>query len=91
MSLHPLLRAHNPEISAKLRKNLQHRSRPAGTDAVKRGVIAAAPNDTWQIAQPFELGQTIFGSDDERPYAASQAKTAMPPCSKVPMVPLHFP
>ncbi len=34
-------------------------------------VIAAAPNDTWQAAQPFEFGQTIFGADDERPYAPS--------------------
>ena len=32
-------------------------------------VIAAAPNDTWQNAQPFEFGQTIFGAADERPYA----------------------
>jgi hypothetical protein len=32
-------------------------------------LIAAAPNDTWQAAQPFEFGQTIFGADDERPYA----------------------
>jgi HEAT repeat protein len=32
-------------------------------------VIAAAPNDTWQAAQPFEFGQTVFGADDERPYA----------------------
>src|SRR5450432_2817924 len=41
-------------------------------DGVKRGVIAAQPNDTWQVAQPFELGQTIFGSDDERPYAPAK-------------------
>ena len=39
---------------------------------VQRGVIAAAPNGTWQNAQPFEFGQTIFGSDDERPYAPSK-------------------
>ena len=39
---------------------------------VKKGgpsIIAAAPNDKWQDAEPFELGQTIFGADDERPYA----------------------
>ena len=36
------------------------------------GVIAAAPNGTWQTAQPFEFGQTIYGSDDERPYAPSR-------------------
>jgi HEAT repeat protein len=39
---------------------------------IKRGVIAAAPNGAWQNAQPFELGQTIFGGDDQRPYAPSQ-------------------
>jgi HEAT repeat protein len=32
-------------------------------------VIAAAPNGTWQAAQPFEFGQAIFGAGDERPYA----------------------
>ncbi|MFZ0306158.1 MAG: HEAT repeat domain-containing protein [Terracidiphilus sp.] len=64
---------HNPEISATLRKILQISSGlPAKYDAVKRGVIAAAPNDTWQLAQQFELGQTIFGGDDERPYAPSK-------------------
>jgi HEAT repeat protein len=39
---------------------------------VQRAVIAAAPNDTWQTAQTFELGQTIFGGNDERPYAPSK-------------------
>jgi HEAT repeat protein len=63
---------HAPEISASLRKILQASAGlPSKSDAVKRGVIAAAPNDTWQNAQQFELGQTIFGSDDERPYAPS--------------------
>ncbi len=32
-------------------------------------VIAALPNDTWQSAQPVELGQTIYGASDERPYS----------------------
>ncbi len=32
-------------------------------------VIAAMPNDTWQTAQSFEFGQTIYGSSDERPYS----------------------
>ena len=40
-------------------------------DAIAPGVIAAAPNGTWETAQPFEFGQTIYGSDDERPYAPS--------------------
>jgi len=36
--------------------------------------IAAAPNGSWQTAQQFGLGQTIFGSDDERPYAPSKSE-----------------
>jgi len=42
--------------------------------AEKAGVIAAAPNNSWQTAQPFEFGQTIYGSDDERPYAPSTSE-----------------
>ena len=38
------------------------------------GIIAAEPNSTWQTAQDFELGQTIYGSSDERPYAPSPAE-----------------
>ena len=65
--------AHDPEISAALSKILQvSTDEPDKSTVAKRGVIAAAPNDTWEIAQPFELGQTIFGSDDERPYAPSK-------------------
>src|SRR5687767_15047129 len=30
--------------------------------------IAAGPNNTWQTAQPMELGRTVFASNDERPY-----------------------
>lgn len=40
------------------------------------GVIAAAPNGTWETAQRFEFGQTIYGSADERPYAPSPAEDA---------------
>ena len=39
-------------------------------------MIAAAPNDSWQSAQSFELGQTIYGTDDERPYAPSKSEDA---------------
>ena len=64
-----------PEIGATLRKILQPSPGMAGGAAdLSRGVIAAAPNDTWQNAQPFELGQTIFGGDDERPYAPSKSE-----------------
>lgn len=31
-------------------------------------VIAAYPNSDWRHAQPFEFGQVIYGSADERPY-----------------------
>jgi len=66
---------HAPEISATLSKILAAPvALPAGVPDLKRGVIAAAPNGTWQNAQPFELGQTIFGSDDERPYAPSKSE-----------------
>ena len=59
-----------PKISAILSKILEaSASVPGDVADHKRGLIAAAPNDSWQIAQPFELGQTIYGSDDERPYA----------------------
>ena len=53
-----------PEIAASMSRIPE----PTGTaHNIGRGIIAAAPNGTWQTAQPFELGQTIFGSDDERP------------------------
>jgi hypothetical protein len=75
VSLSPSAAGHDPEISATLRKILQPSAAlPGKSDGIKRGVIAAAPNDTWQCAQPIELGQTIFGSDDERPYAPSKSE-----------------
>jgi hypothetical protein len=39
-------------------------------------VVAALPNRTWQQAQVIELGQTVFGSSDERPYVPSSTKNA---------------
>src|SRR5271156_2268846 len=43
---------HDPEISATLSKILQVSVGPRGESAaIKRGVIAAAPNDSWQNAQ----------------------------------------
>jgi HEAT repeat protein len=68
---------HMPEISSSLSKILQAPVvTPGSPTDLKRGVIAASPNGTWQDAQPFELGQTIFGSDDERPYAPSKSEDA---------------
>src|ERR1700722_12310570 len=64
-----------PEIGATLSKILQGTAAlPRDVADFKRGLIAAAPNGSWQNAQPFELGQTIFGSDDERPYAPSKSE-----------------
>jgi hypothetical protein len=75
VSLSPSSAGHEPEIGATLRKILQPSAAlPGKPGATKRGVIAAAPNDTWQDAQQFELGQTIFGSDDERPYSPSKSE-----------------
>jgi HEAT repeat protein len=65
-----------PEVSASLKRILQPVAISSTIPDLKRGVIAAAPNGTWQQAQPFELGQTIFGSDDERPYAPSTSEDA---------------
>jgi HEAT repeat protein len=64
-----------PEISGSLKKILEPAAGFSNTStATNRGVIAAAPNGDWQDAQPFELGQTIFGGDDERPYAPSKSE-----------------
>jgi hypothetical protein len=63
-----------PEISSTLSKILQPATLTGDLAGAKRGVIAAAPNGSWQSAQSFELGQTIFGSDDERPYAPSKSE-----------------
>jgi hypothetical protein len=64
-----------PEISATLNKILlTSAALPGNASVIKRGVIAAAPNDSWKSAETFELGQTIFGSDDERPYAPSKSE-----------------
>jgi HEAT repeat protein len=63
-----------PEITATMKPISE--SAPAHGAKQHRGVIAAAPNGTWQSAQPFELGQTIYGGDDERPYAPSKSEDA---------------
>jgi len=66
-----------PEIGASMKKILEPAAPLAGgAPDLKRGVISAAPNGTWQNAQAFELGQTIFGADDERPYAPSKYEDA---------------
>src|SRR6185503_5331533 len=44
---------------------------PKALNSPSHAIIAAGPNGTWQNAQLFELGQTIFGGDDQRPYSPS--------------------
>ncbi len=46
------------------------------TTDYRPAVIAAQPNGTWRSAQPFEFGQTIYGSADERPYAPAPSEDA---------------
>jgi HEAT repeat protein len=59
-----------PEVTASLHKILEVPGLAAPA------VIAAAPNGTWETAQPFTFGQTIYGADDERPYAPSKSEDA---------------
>lgn len=59
----------NPEITVSARRI------PTGS-GTEPSVIAAYPNGDWHHAQPFEFGQTIFGSADERPYAPSPGQNA---------------
>ena len=72
VSLTPASGGKAPDISSSMSRVPESAT---GTNP-KRGVIAASPNGTWEQAQSFELGQTIFGSDDERPYAPSQHEDA---------------
>ena len=74
VNLSPAKGGQAPELNASLTKMLQTSVTAGSAADLKRGVIAAAPNGTWQQAQPFELGQTIYGSDDERPYAPSKSE-----------------
>jgi HEAT repeat protein len=63
-----------PEIAVTLNKILESLPASLPSGKLDRGVIAAGPNGTWQAAQSFELGQTVFGSDDERPYAPAKSE-----------------
>jgi HEAT repeat protein len=75
VSLSPASTGQDAKISATLSRILEApASLPGNMIDTKRGVIAAAPNDSWPVAQRFELGQTIYASDDERPYAPSKSE-----------------
>lgn len=65
-----------PDVVATMKRVLEPAVEANSGTKSHRGVIASAPNGTWENAQPFELGQTIFGSDDERPYAPSRSEDA---------------
>ena len=38
--------------------------------------VAAQPNGDWKSAQEIELGETVFGSNDERPYVPASPDRA---------------
>ncbi len=40
------------------------------------GQVALLPNGDWRHAQTIELGATVFGSNDERPYVPASADRA---------------
>lgn len=64
-----------PQIDATLHHVLQTPTvAPVKADGLQEGLIAASPNGSWQQAQQFELGQTVYGSDDERPFAPSKSE-----------------
>ncbi len=65
-----------PDCAISMRMIPQSSAKAGDAPGTDRGVIAAAPNKTWQDAQVFELGQTIFGSADERPYFPSKSEDA---------------
>ncbi len=72
---------HLPEIGATVHAVPQVAAVvPAHSSEAQPGLISASPNGTWQTAQSFNLGQTIYGSDDERPYAPSPARMGTRPC-----------
>ena len=75
VSLSAASTVHLPEIGATLRPIPQTAAPAAAhSDELRTGVVSATPNGTWQSAQPFDFGQTIYGSDDERPYAPSPSE-----------------
>jgi hypothetical protein len=65
-----------PNVAATMKRIPEPMAATESGTKPHRGVIASAPIGTWETAQPFELGQTIFGSDDERPYAPSKSEDA---------------
>src|SRR5438876_2301904 len=50
--------------------------RPIALEGKTSAVIAALPNGSWQEAQEFELGQTIFGTADERAFIPAPSEDA---------------
>ena len=68
-----------PIGGAKLVPRAAHLAEPVAgptTASTAPAFIAAQPNTTWETAQPFEFGRTIYGSADARPYAPAPAEDA---------------
>ncbi len=63
-----------PEVDTRLKKIVEAPVSAGTPQDQMPGAIAAAPNSTWQDAQTFTFGQTIYGGADERPYAPSKAE-----------------
>ena len=59
--------AHNIPVSVDCRPMRMARS---------GAIVAALPNSTWQQAQEFELGQTIFGTSDDRAFIPAPSEDA---------------
>lgn len=55
---------------------------PAAVQIVDLGVaphLEAEPNNTWQAANPLELGKTLWASGDEAPYIPAQLSPKIEP------------
>src|SRR5213594_2831504 len=48
--------------------------KPMALSGNHKAAIAALPNSSWQEAQEFELGQTIFGANDERAFVPAPSE-----------------
>lgn len=55
---------------------------PAAVQVVDLGIaphLEAEPNNTWQSANPLELGKTMWASGDEAPYIPAQPSAKIEP------------
>jgi len=57
---------------------------PAAVQLIDLGIaphLEAEPNNSWQTANPLELGKTIWGSGDEAPYIPAEQSFRIEPNS----------